>query len=73
MCDEGRPPVGEVRDAVGAVTIDDVRAHASRALEGCRALLHVHGAVDESDVVAVDVIVVISHPRNVPASIPSRT
>ena len=32
LCDEGRPPVGDVRDAVGAITIEDVRAHASRAL-----------------------------------------
>ena len=57
LCDEGRPPVGDVRDAVGAVTLDDVRSHASRALEGCRALLHVHGAVDESDVAAAEAVV----------------
>ena len=57
LCDEGRPPVGDVRDAVGAVTIEDVRAHASRALKGTRALLHVHGAVDESDVAAAEAVV----------------
>ena len=57
LCDEGRPPVGDVRDAVGAITIEDVRAHASRALKGCRALLHVHGAVDESDVAAAEAVV----------------
>ena len=48
LCDEGRPPVGDVRDAVGAITIEAVRAPASRALKGCRALLHVHGAVASS-------------------------
>ena len=57
LCDEGRPTVGAVRDALSTVTIAGVRDHAARALEGCRALVHVHSSVDEDDVAKAEAVV----------------